>query len=211
MTEDWAGRYRRLLAEITGRKATNHGYSLRAIEQAETRLGRPLPGPLRDYYLSVGRHKFNQAQHRLLAPDALFVAQGRLVFMEENQSVVYWGVRQRSSAKDPTVFQTVDPDDEVWYAESPCSQFMSGMLCWQAIAGLPHTGYTEPLDSAVARRLTKKWRAVGRIGGSSAFVGMGGVIYTIDEGTSALVYVGASSGRALKELVSAVGVDIHEA
>jgi hypothetical protein len=54
VAEAWANRFRGLLADITGRAAPSHGYPARAVESAEARLGARLPGPLRDYYLSVG-------------------------------------------------------------------------------------------------------------------------------------------------------------
>jgi len=107
MAEAWSVRFRGLLADIAGRATPRHGYPLRAIEAAEVRLGVNLPAPLREYYLSVGRHKINSAHNRLLPPDALEVSQGRLVFMEENQCVVFWGVRSRKGRHRPHRF----PDD----------------------------------------------------------------------------------------------------
>src|SRR4051794_32194320 len=64
------------------------------IADAEARLGIRVPKSLRDYYLVAGRERrLNQAQFRFLLPDGWFVDRGRLAFLEENQCVVYWGVR----------------------------------------------------------------------------------------------------------------------
>jgi len=132
MAAKFADQYRKLLADITCRGTSRQGYPLRAIEAAESQLGLRIPKPLRDYYLSVGRHELNRVHNRLLPPDALEIAQGRLIFMEENQCVFFWGVRSRTAAADPIVFQTTDLDEGNWVAEAPCSQFLSGMLCCHA-------------------------------------------------------------------------------
>ena len=116
MAERFAESYRKLLAAITGRASAAHGYPLRAIEAAEARLGFAIPEALRDYYLSVGRHELNRVHNRLWSPDDLEVSHGRLVFLEENQCVVYWGVRSRTTAADPVVSQTMDLDDGEWFA-----------------------------------------------------------------------------------------------
>lgn len=211
MAKGSANQYRTLLTTITGRAAATHGYPVRTVEAAEAKLGVRLPGPLRDYYLSVGRHPINQVHNRLLKPEDLRIAQGRLVFMEENQWVVFWGVLARSTAADPVVFQTDDLDDGDWYAESPCSQFLSAMLCWQAVGGgLPHAGYSDPLDPAMARRLTKGWEAAGQIGDLSAFVRDGRVVCQIREGKSVLVHCAARTRRGFGSMVSGFGVGINE-
>jgi hypothetical protein len=208
----WANRFRGLLADITGRAAPSHGYPARAVESAEGRLGARLPGPLRDYYLSVGRHGLNRAHNRLWPPGDLEVSQGRLVFMEENQCVVYWGVRSRTTAADPVVYQTADLEDGDWSAESPCSEFLAGMLCWQAVCGgLPHIGYSDLLAPAAARRLTRGWRPAGHVGGLAAFARDGQVVCVLKEGESALLHVGSRGRRGLQALVSGLGVPIHEA
>jgi hypothetical protein len=211
VAEAWAERFRGLLGDITGRASRGHGYPARAVEAAETRLGFRLPDPLRDYYLSVGRHKINCAHNRLWPPDALEVWRGRLVFMEENQCVVFWGVRSRSLATDPVVFQTTDLEDGDWVAESACSQFLLGMLCWQAIGGgVPHIGYSDPLGQAAARRLTRGWSPAGHMAGLSAFVRDGRVACLLKEDKSALLHVGARSRRDFQALVAELGVAIHE-
>ncbi|HEX4610862.1 MAG TPA: hypothetical protein VH092_21915 [Urbifossiella sp.] len=133
MAGRFAEEYRRVLAAITGWAGSAHGYSLRAVEAAEGRLGFGIPEALRDYYLSVGRHALNRVHNRLWPPDALEVSRGRLVFLEENQSVVYWGVPRRTTAADPMVSQTMDLDDGGWAADARCSRFLPAMLCWYAV------------------------------------------------------------------------------
>jgi hypothetical protein len=142
----------------------------------------------------------------------LFVSQGRLVFMEENQAVVYWGVRSRTAAVDPVVFQTADPEEGDWLAESKCSRFLTAMLCWQAVGGgLPYIGYSNPIDFAAARRLARNWPRVGHLGGLSAYVRAGQVMCVFDERAFCLLHIGARSHRDFQALVKELGVPVHEA
>jgi hypothetical protein len=167
---------------------------------------------LRDYYLSVGRHKINRAHNRLWPPEALEISQGRLVFVEENQCVVFWGVRSRTAAKDPVVFQTTDLEDGDWFAETRCSVFLTAMMCWQAVAGgLSHIGYSDHLSPAAARRLMRGWSPAGRMAGLSAFVKEGQVVCVLDERDAAVLHVGSRSRRGFQALQSELGVGIHEA
>lgn len=212
MARGWAVRYRELLADIMGRAALSHGCSSGAVERAEARLGIRLPGPLRDYYLTAGGHKINQAHNRLWPPGALEISQGRLVFMEENQEVVFWGIRRRSEAADPVVYQTTDLEDGEWVAESACSQFLPAMLCWQAVGGgLPYIGYSDSLSPVVAGRLTRGWSPAGRMIDLTAFVRDGRVICALREGKSVLLHVGSRSRQDFQKMVSEFGVVIHEA
>jgi hypothetical protein len=47
----------------------------------------------------------NQCYNRLLAPAEVFVESGRIVFMAENQAVVYWAVKGTSENDNPVVEQ----------------------------------------------------------------------------------------------------------
>ncbi|MGO9114246.1 MAG: hypothetical protein ACLP9L_33950 [Thermoguttaceae bacterium] len=50
---------------------------------------------LRDYYLVAGRERrFNCCLNRLLPPQEWLVDKHRLIFMEENQAVLSWGVNK---------------------------------------------------------------------------------------------------------------------
>src|SRR4051794_10185663 len=87
------------------------------VAAAEARLGLRVPKALRDYYLVAGREDgFNQAHDRFFPPGEWFVDQGHLVFKEENQSAVYWGVAATPEPPDdPSVFQGVNDDSIQWF------------------------------------------------------------------------------------------------
>ncbi|MBA4192089.1 MAG: hypothetical protein C0467_29270 [Planctomycetaceae bacterium] len=211
MAGRFADGYRSVLAAITGRASSAHGFPLRAVESAETRLGFTIPEALRDYYLSVGRHELNRVHNRLWPPDDLEVHDGRLVFLEENQCVLFWGVGRRTTAADPVVSQTMDLDDGGWSAEVRCSLFLPAMLCYYAASWMPHTGYTDEMPHAAARRLVRGWPSAGRSGVHSAFVRTGQVVTVEVSGSGVVVRLGTRNRREFEALVSGFGVGVHQA
>jgi hypothetical protein len=89
----YAARYRAVLAAVTGSARAGPGFPERRVAAAEARLGVRLPPALRAYYTAVGRHPLNRVSDRLRPPEAVELTGGRLVFLDENQGVVCWGVR----------------------------------------------------------------------------------------------------------------------
>jgi hypothetical protein len=103
------------------------------LVRAEKRLGLALPAALRDYYLLAGAAAENREHNLLFAPEELIVEEGRLMFMEENQAVVTWGLPLGPGKRaDPTVWQRVNSDRPEWYSEElPFSVFVLENLAWQ--------------------------------------------------------------------------------
>src|SRR5688572_27354315 len=64
------------------------------LNDAETRLGAPLPKPLRDWYRAAGHARdIWSAQDVFIAPDKLTIGdKGEMVLFRENQDVVRWGI-----------------------------------------------------------------------------------------------------------------------
>jgi hypothetical protein len=108
------------------------------VKVAEEALGHRIPAALREYYRVAGKlDEVNKAHNELHAPDGLAIENGYLVFMDENQAVVSWGIRVVDlSQPDPEVWQRVNSDPPEWYSENMSfSIFMSKMLLWQAGLG----------------------------------------------------------------------------
>lgn len=110
----------------------------KSIAQAEKRLEIKVPPALRDYYLVAGKERqFNCCLNRLLPPKEWSVDKGRLLFMEENQAVVWWGVPVRNpKLADPMVWQGVNDDTITWASEHRrCSTFLAVTLHYHAVSG----------------------------------------------------------------------------
>jgi hypothetical protein len=135
--------------------------------------GLVLPNALRDYYLVAGSEEtLNHSFNRLLAPKNGFVDSGRIVFMEENQTVVYWGIRPDGS-ENPTVEQGINIEGKPieWHSEdTDCAEFLETNLYWQASFGgglkyLVQAGVSPDFKA----KLEQNFRVVGKIGEMHAF------------------------------------------
>jgi hypothetical protein len=211
MADSFTTSYRSVLKLLDIKPTSRDASSERQLDKAEHRLGTKLPKALRSYYALFGKHKLNRTHNRLLAPEDLFVAKGRLVFMEENQNVVYWGVPCRSAALDPPVFQTTDPEDGPWCREcAHCSKFLAVMFCWQSVQSpYGHVGFSHPTDREAVRKVAKRWTFIGRMRELTAYAANGQPVCVLAEGKSATVQVSASSEKGLVDFAARYGVDIH--
>jgi hypothetical protein len=142
------GRYARALARIYRRPLTaKDALSESRLQKAERRLGLQLPSAMRDFLGLAGLAKENCAHNRLFRPEELCVEDGYLIFMEENQAVVHWGIPVGALKQaDPEVWQRVNGDTAEWYSEEmPFSRFMLENLAWQL--------GTEALTGGLARSI----------------------------------------------------------
>ncbi len=141
--------------------------SARVLSAAEGRLGVRIPTVLRDYYAIAGRERrFGACHNRLLAPSEWSVDQKRLVFMEENQAVVCWGVSIRNpDADDPPVSQGIDDEPMTWQPEHRrCSAFLAVMLHYQAVCGgFRFCGGAQAPENPTSRLRRRGWTNVGQI------------------------------------------------
>lgn len=110
---------------ILGRKIDqSEGISTDAINAAEQKLGLKLPDSLRDFYLTVGKIPiFTDAFEFFAQPKQIYVKNNKLIFLEENQAVLSWGVDINELDKEKiTVYQSPNVGDIepniVWYPET---------------------------------------------------------------------------------------------
>ncbi len=105
--------------QILGRALKeSEGIPIEEIEAISQKLKLTIPPALQEYYNCVGNISLFMDDYQHVAQiNELFVNDGKLVFMEENQGVVYWSVDLEDKE---TVYQTVEQkfDKAVeWYAE----------------------------------------------------------------------------------------------
>ena len=111
----------------------NDSVSVKEISKAEKRLGKKLPLALREYYRVAGNAEdLNTIHNHLYSIDNLEVDGDYLVFMDENQSVVSWGIRIEDLGKEnPTVWQRNNTPPVEWFSEEKSFvAFMESMLEW---------------------------------------------------------------------------------
>lgn len=147
--------------------------STTVLAGAERRLGVKIPAALREYYRIAGRERrFNTAHNRLLPPSDWSLDQKRLIFMEENQAVVYWGVSIRNpDSDDPPASQGINNEPITWHPENrKCSGFLTEMLHYQAVCGgFRFCGGVDAPERLSYRFEGHGWRYAGKTGGISAY------------------------------------------
>jgi hypothetical protein len=187
-----------------------------SVAQAEARLGLRLPSVLRSYYLLAGRYdRFNRAHNRLLRPEKWPVDGGKLVFLEENQWVLSWGVEaSRSPDDDPPVYQgpNIRGRPTEWHLEHErCSEFLLVMLHLQAVwGGYDFIGGSDITPEALPRFLTD-WTPAGRVKELMAFHREGGAACVLEGAGSLQLYFGGRTERdfeAIEADLEAAGVGL---
>jgi hypothetical protein len=137
---DYGREYRALAEKYLGRRL-RPGDRLPAafLDRAERRLRLRLPRSLREYYLQAGRcQELNRIHHELYPTEDLRIDGNYLVFMDENQSVVSWGVRiDRLEEEDPIVWQRNNTPPITWYSERKrFTAFLRSVFNWYAKTGV---------------------------------------------------------------------------
>jgi hypothetical protein len=115
------------------------GVPERELERAEARLRIAIPTSLRAYYSCAGRFvPFSSAHHRLRPPDELAIEDGYLVYMDENQEVVSWGIGCTGlDESDPIVWQRNNTPPVEWFSENKTfTTLMLDMFIWYDAIGV---------------------------------------------------------------------------
>jgi hypothetical protein len=195
---------------------SDDGQSETSISDAEARLGMRLPVVLREYYLLAGRFdRFNRVHNQLLRPEGWFVDGGKLVFLEENQGVVFWGVESGTSPDDdPPVYQgpNVRGRPTEWYLEHErCSEFLLVTLHLQVVwGGYEFLGGSEITSEALGKFLTG-WTRAGRVKELLAFSREGGAACVLEGKGSSQLYVGGRTEQEFEVIraeLEVVGVEL---
>lgn len=152
-----------------------HLYGIAADEQQgineseiltlEQKLDIQLPAQLRAYYLTMGGFEaINYTHNLLLKPDQMeFSNDDYLIFYEENQSVVYWGIKRADlSLPNPPVYGNYSSDENNpdWHQESATTDnFLLLMAVYNGVLGglTFHGNSFAAVDDAVVAYVQEKW------------------------------------------------------
>lgn len=175
--------YRDTFASVGVQLRDEDGCPATEIDDAEARLGIKVPVSLREYYLFSGREKrINQIHNRLRPPEKWSVKSNYLVFMEENQCVVYWGVpAEQGPNTDAPVSQGVNLREKgvEWHAEhDSCFTFLNVVAIWHASYGgaVANTAVGYVQEKAARKALDGAWQFVGEVNAMRAYKKDGGVV-----------------------------------
>jgi hypothetical protein len=142
----------------------SYGFNELEIEKAEKRLNIILPKSLRQYYLSLGKNKaINETFNHLLLPDQIdFTDDKYLIFYEENQAVVLWGIYEKDfSSNNPKIYGSYDNERSEWFLDSENTEdFLLSMAYWNGVlGGLKYTAnVSEDLDQEIINKIEQNWK-----------------------------------------------------
>jgi hypothetical protein len=208
----FAGRYRALFALLGQPLKPEDGWSPDTLAHLNLE-GVRLPEALRAYYLVAGNERrLNHSFNRLLALEDVFVEAGRLVFMEENQNVVYWGVSGDDA--NPMVEQGVNlhPEPLEWHSENVnLAEFLEVTLVWQASfgGGLKHC-VTAPVTPDVRQRLEASVALIGRMNELGVYAQDGCALSVLKWDDGWRVFAGFHTRKAQTSLGREIGVRWEE-
>jgi hypothetical protein len=212
----FAERLKSTFATLVRPLTPEDGESEASISVAEARLALRLPAVLREYYLLAGRFdRFNRAHNELRRPDEWSVDGDKLVFLDENQYVVSWGVDAGTSPDDdPPIYQAenVQGRQTEWFVEhEPCSEFLIVMLHLQAAwGGYEFLGWSEIESESLTKFLTG-WTSTGSVKELLAFNRPGGAACVLKSGASSQLYVEGRTEQdfeLIENELKAVGVEL---
>jgi hypothetical protein len=213
----FADKYRILYGRFGFPLDKMHGISARILDKAADRLGVVIPAALRDYYAVAGnQRRFNRSLQRFLHPSKWSIDERHLVFLEENQSVCWWGVSLKSrGAKDPMVSQGINHEDEIeWHKEhDKCSVFISVLLHYQAVSGALGFCASGSAPDDVHKKLKQGWQYVGEANQLWAFSRQNQVVCIMAGGAppfmpAMVLMAGGKTARDLKAIGDSLGVKL---
>jgi len=190
----------------------------KVLAAAERRLGVKIPQALRDYYLVAGaERRFGKSCNRFLPPQAWTIEQRRLVFMEENQSVAWWGVSLRhAGAEDPQVSQGINDEPIRWAPEHRrCSVFLAVMLHYQAVSGgFRFSGQADAPGESNCRFSENGWTHYGEVGSLEAYSRPNQVVCLMPPGNLPFmqkwtVLAGGKTQADLRTIAADLGVSLR--
>ena len=94
------------------------GYDLQNIRKRMTDLQIKVPEIFCEYYGKyAATESVRDSFNRILSPYEWYIQDGKLVFAEENQKVVFWGIDVNNSTKDPKVKVANNSSVIEWFEE----------------------------------------------------------------------------------------------
>ena len=185
----------------------------REIAAAERSLGRRIPEALRVFYRLAGRATdFTSVHDRFLPPKDWAIESNKLVFLEENQVVVVYGIEAgEDPAADPPIFMAanVERHDLIWYkvCES-CSEFIDVMVHWEgAFGSAMATGGAAIVSPRLKATLDRDWMSIGEVNKMWAYRKRGRAVCYVRWGKDGWrIFVGATSEANVKAVARDLGV-----
>ena len=147
------------------------GYQENELNTLEKSLKITLPKKLKNYYLTLGKNKeINSSHNRLLNPsnEIGFSSDRYLLFYEENQAVVSWGIKEEDLKLDnPAVWGNYGTNDNPdWHLEAKTTEdFLLLMAVYNGtLGGLKYNANSfENVKPEVIEKIKSSWTEITEI------------------------------------------------
>ncbi len=152
--EDWRQRYERLQVFAALWHADTMGqppFTETILTEVSAFLEIELPISLLTYYRSLAvLHRAIMKQDSLREPNGLWVEKGLLVFVDENQEVLRWGLLETElTQEDPRVF-ALETDGAYWDTGETASSFLTRSFVTETVFSAEFQGVVEDPDAKQA-------------------------------------------------------------
>ncbi|WP_299223887.1 SMI1/KNR4 family protein [uncultured Aquimarina sp.] len=152
-------------------KENKFGYQVDEINEVEARLKINIPQTLRSYYFTLGKNEnINNSHNRLLKPNKEigFSIDGYLVFYEENQASVYWGIKQEDlELNNPPVWGNYGTNESPdWHLETKTTESFLLLMGINngTLGGLKYNANCfETIELDTVKRIQKNWNEINKI------------------------------------------------
>ena len=174
-----------------------------------------IPGVLGTFFREVGDERVLGGYHRFVMGDELQRVNGYLLFLEENQGVVLWGVRADGS-DDPEVVQFPVVGDELdgpFPEGVPLSTFLLAIMVMQLTHGdaMAHVGHQEVAETQKTAALLADagLQPIAAVNGLYAFAGpgVGATLVAGGDDEGATLLVATNELELLEHQALVLGVD----
>jgi len=212
--------YKQEISRLYNLSDESQGFPDQKIAELEGRLGIKLPNALKNYYVTLGKHEnLNYAYNRLLLPDdeVGFSKDRYLLFFEEYQAVVSWGIKETDlQYENPPVWGNSGTDDEPdWYLEADTTEkFLLLMAIYNGtLGGLPYNANClEPIDSEIVKMIKQNWTFVPDVSYDRQQVYTDDfyevISLSFDEGENCTgVFIGTSDQERFDGLLDRIAID----
>ncbi len=202
-----------MISEIGfGKWDESFGNTIDEVNESETRLNLTLPEPLKDYYITLGKHdEFMDADYHVYPLSDLIIKDEALVFCEENQGLAEWGIQLININLPNPQVSGRNAGRTRWVHQSlQTTSYLINLACWQAVMTQAEVAQCS-LKKSELHIIENHFDYIGDIDVRSgddgrSFVDKDNKILAVFRYLPELLYVGTSQEGALEALEQRSGL-----
>jgi hypothetical protein len=202
-----------MISEIGfGKWDESFGNTIDEVNESENRLNLTLPEPLKDYYITLGKHdEFMDADYHVYPLSDLIIKDDALVFCEENQGLAEWGIQLININLPNPQVSGRNAGRTRWVHQSlQTTSYLINLACWQAVMAQAEVAQCS-LKKSELHIIENHFEYIGNIDVRSgddgrSFVDKDNKILAVFRYLPELLYVGTSQEGALDALEERSGL-----